>query len=304
MSVLVRDFRPEDADAVAGVQRAAVPFFVVTPASVRWKVASAPPEKRLRQLVAEVDGRIVGEAEAYVSAESSTPGQGITHPHVHPGHTGRGVGTALVAAAEAHLAAQGATAVYTWAYDSERDLGFAERRGYRPGRSGRILHLDLRAPLPPRPEPAADVELRPFADFAADPRPLYEADAEATADEPSDPPADAMTYENWLDHTWREPLLDHELTVAAVVAGEVAAYSLAETDGGERYSSGMTGTRRAFRGRGLAKLAKHESLRRAQAAGYTEAYTGNDSDNAPMLAVNRWLGYRPYAVERRCVKDL
>lgn len=302
--MLVRDFRPEDADAVAEVQRAAVPFFVVTPESVRWAVASAPPRKRLRQLVAEVDGQIVGEAEAYVSYESSTPGQGITHPHVHPGHTGRGAGTALVAAAEAHLAAQGATAVYTWAYDTERDLGFAERRGYRRGRSGQILHLDLRAELPPRPEPAAGVELRPFADFADDPRPLYEADAEASADEPSDTPADAMTYERWLGHTWRDPRVDHELTFAAVVGGEVAAFSLAETDGHARYSSGMTGTRRAFRGRGLAKLAKHESLRRAQAAGYTDAYTGNDTENAPMLAVNRWLGYRPAAVEWRCIKEL
>ncbi|XLE02310.1 GNAT family N-acetyltransferase [Streptomyces sp. 184] len=304
--MLVRDFRPEDADAVAGVQRAAVPFFVTTAESVIWKVASAPPQKRLRQLVAEVDGQIVGEAEAYVPYDSSIPGQGITHPHVHPAHTGRGAGTALVAAAEAHLVAQGATTAYTWAYDTERDLGFAERRGYRRGRSGQILHLDLRAPLPPRPEPAAGagVELRPFTDFAADPRPLYEADAEAAADEPSDTPADAMTYESWLDHTWREPLLDHELTIVALVAGEVAAFSLAETDGRERYLSGMTGTRRAFRGRGLAKLAKHESLRRARAAGYTDAYTGNDSDNAPMLAVNRWLGYLPSAVEWRCIKDL
>ncbi len=303
MSVLVRDFRPEDADAVAEVRRAAVPFVVTTAESVRWHVASAPPEKRLRPLVAEVGGQVVGESEAYVVYDSSTPGQGVAQPHVHPWHTGRGVGTALVAAAEAHLAAQGATTAYTWVYDPERDFRFAERRGYRKGRTGRILHLDLREPLPPRAEPAAEVELRAFADFD-DPRALYEADAEAAVDEPSDTPVDAMSYEHWLDHTWREPLIDHDLTIAALVDGEVAAFSLAETDGRGRYLSGMTGSRRAFRGRGLAKLAKHESLRRAQAAGYTDAFTGNDSDNGPMLAINRWFGYGPFLVETRCIKDL
>lgn len=303
MSVLVRAFRPEDADAVAEVKRAAVPFLVTTPESVRWSAASAPPEKRLRALVAEVGGQVVGECEAFVQYDSSTPGQGIAQPHVHPGHTGRGAGSALVAAAEAHLAAQDVTTVYTWVYDTERDLGFAERRGYRRGRTGRILHLDLRAALPPRREPAAGVELRAFADFD-DPRPLYEADAEAALDEPSDTPADAMSYEHWLDHTWREPLLDHDLTIAALVDGQVAAFSLAETDGRTRYLSGMTGSRRGFRGRGLAKLAKHESLRRAQAAGYTDAFTGNDSGNEPMLAINRWFGYEPFLTELRCLKDL
>ncbi|MFW6689522.1 GNAT family N-acetyltransferase [Streptomyces sp. MAR4 CNX-425] len=281
-----------------------MPFTVVTPEAVRAKVASAPPERRLRLLLAAVDGQVVGEVTAYVNDDGSTPGQGIAHPHVHPEHAGRGVGTALVEAAEAHLAAEGVTTVYTWVFGTGRGAAFAGRHGYRPGRSGHLFHRDLRAPLPPRPEQPAGVELRPFTDFAGDPRPLYEADVEASADEPSDTPVDAMSYESWLDHTWREPLLDHALTFAAVVDGLVAAFSLAETDGHERYSSGMTGTRRAFRGRGLAKLTKHESLRASQAAGYTDAYTGNDAENAPMIAVNRWLGYRPAVTTQRFLKDL
>jgi RimJ/RimL family protein N-acetyltransferase len=66
----------------------------------------------------------------------------------------------------------------------------------------------------------------------------------------------------------------------------------------------MTGSRRAYRGRGLAKLAKTDSLHRARAAGYTEAFTGNDTGNAPMLAINAWLGYRPTATEWHYLRDL
>lgn len=101
-----------------------------------------------------------------------------------------------------------------------------------------------------------------------------------------------------------QPALDHHLTSVAVVDGEVAAFSAAECDGAGRYWSGMTGTRRAYRGRGLAKLAKNDSLHRARAAGYTDAYTGNDAENGPMLAINRWFGYEICATEVRHVRRI
>ena len=34
------------------------------------------------------------------------------------------------------------------------------------------------------------------------------------------------------------------------------------------------------------------ALRRAAAAGIVGAFTSNDDENGPMLAVNNWLGYR------------
>lgn len=86
--------------------------------------------------------------------------------------------------------------------------------------------------------------------------------------------------------------------------GKVAAFSAATTDGLRTYLSGMTGTLREFRGRGLAKLAKNDSLHRARAAGYTDAYTSNDTGNGPMLAVNQWFGYQVCATEVRHVRTL
>ncbi|MFF3537709.1 GNAT family N-acetyltransferase [Streptomyces sp. NPDC002466] len=305
MTVIVRDFRPADAEDWVRIRRAALPYMVTTPEHVVHDLSRAHPDKRYRLLVAEEDGQLIGTAQVGLAYDSPEPGQGFCNPYTHPEHTGRGAGALLLGTAEEHLAREGATTVHAWVLDAPANRAFAERRGYAPSRSAHFLHLGLAGGnLPPRQEPPAGVELRTAADFADDPRPLFALDAETVADEPGDIQAELTDYEDWLDHTWNVPLLDRELTTVAVVDGEPAAFSLAETDGLTRYMSGMTGTRRAYRGRGLAKLAKNDSLHRARAAGYTDAYTGNDTANGPMLAVNRWLGYEVCATEVRYVRGL
>jgi len=305
VTVTVRDFRPTDAEDAADVFQAAFPYLVTTPGLVAWQVANAPAAQRYRLLAAEAGGRIVGIVRAGVFFESSEPGKAFANLGVHPAQRRRGAGTALLAAAEEYLAGLGASTVYVWAAGDERSLAFAARHGYRRGHSAQFQRLDLAAtPLPPLPALPGEVELRTAADFVGDPRPLYEADAETAADEPGDVTADAMGFEDWTTLIWNRPDLDRELTSVALVDGAVAAFSAAHTDGRTRYWSAMTGTRRAFRGRGLAKLVKNDSLHRARAAGYTEALTGNDTGNAPMLAVNAWLGYQPTATEWRCIHDL
>ncbi|GAA4925962.1 GNAT family N-acetyltransferase [Streptomyces coeruleoprunus] len=299
MTVIVRDFRPEDAAGLVRVKRAAAPYLVETEESVLHDVRSAPPADGLRLLVAERDGEVVGWVKARIVHDSPEPGQGLATPTVHPDHRGRGAGGLLLRAAEEHLVAAGARALYAWVQDRPECRAFAETRGYRPSRTLRFQRLDLAAGVLPEP-PAAlppGVELRTAADFAADPRPLFTADAEVTADEPSDITVELTDYEEWLADTWRDPLLDHALSSVVLVDGAVAAFTAAHTDGATRYVSGMTGTVRAHRGRGLATLAKADSLRRARAAGYREAFTSNDSANGPMLAVNRRFGYELCATE-------
>lgn len=306
MTLTVRNFRPADAKAVADLRRACAPYLLTTPQGTAWEVSTAPTARQLRLFVAELDGRVVGSTRAALLYDSSVPGQAAATPYTHPDFRGRGIGHALLTSAEEHLSAVGATHLFAWAVDEPDSLAFAERHGYRRTRPARYLRLDLAtAALPPLPTALPPgVELRTGADLEADPRLLYTADAEASADEPGDVATDTMTYEDWLLHTWEHPSVDLDLTSVVTVDGEVAAFSLAATDGLGYYSSAMTGTRRAFRGRGLARLAKTASLCRARDAGCTEAFTGNDSANAPMLAINRAFGYRPFAEEWRYVREL
>jgi GNAT superfamily N-acetyltransferase len=55
----------------------------------------------------------------------------------------------------------------------------------------------------------------------------------------------------------------------------------------------MTGTAQTFRRRGLARLVKLASIQWASGVGIRAISTGNDEENAGMLALNRELGYRP-----------
>ncbi|WP_411083725.1 GNAT family N-acetyltransferase [Streptomyces sp. cmx-18-6] len=305
MTVMVRDFRPLDAHAWTLARRASVPYLLSTPEQVAHDLAHSHPDRHYRLLVAEQDGEIIGTAQAGIAHDSSEAGQGYVTPHVVPGRTGRGAGSLLLSTAEEHLAQAGATVVHAWVLDTPQNLEFAGSRGYRPGRSAHFQHLDLAGgSLPPLQEVPAGVELRTAADFADDPRPLFEADAQASSDEPSDISTELDDYEDWLTNVWRHPTLDLALSSVVLVDGEVAAFSAAGTDGNRTYSSNMTGTLRTFRGRGLAKLAKNDSLHRARAAGYTDAYTSNDTGNGPMLAVNKWFGYTVCATEVRHVRSL
>ncbi|MFJ7268530.1 GNAT family N-acetyltransferase [Streptomyces sp. NPDC099050] len=310
MITTIRDLRPNDpadAERVVRVRRAALPFMISTARGVAFEVASAHPDRRYRLLVAEnADGLVVATAQVGIVHDSPEPGQGFVNAYVDPAHRGLGAGTALLGAAEEHLRAERAKAAYAWVLDEPPHRAFAERHGYRASRSAHFLRLDLTtAALPSLPGMLPDgVELRAGSAFAADPRPLFEADAAGTLDEPGDVPVEFDDYEAWLRNTWEHPYLDRDLTTVVLVDGEVAGFTAAHTDGAGRYSSAMTATLRPFRGRGLARLAKTDSLLRARAAGCTEAFTGNDTGNAPMLAVNARFGYEVCATETRFTKRL
>lgn len=307
MTVLVRDLRsddPADVAAFAQVRHLAVPFILWTPEAVVHRLVHTHPDARIRSLVAEEDGEVIGTAQLGLAHDSPEPGQAYLNVYVHPERFRRGAGGLLVRTAEEHLTGEGARKLYSWVLDGPAHLAFAERHGYERRRASHFLRLDLaNAALPPLGALPPGVELRTAADYADDPRPVFELDAATVADEPSDVAVEFTDYEAWLAETWRHPLLDRELTTVVVVDGRPAAFSVAHTDG-TRYATAMTGTVRARRGRGLAKLAKTASLRRARAAGYTEALTGNDTDNGPMLAVNKWLGYEICATEVRHVREL
>ncbi|MEV4557422.1 GNAT family N-acetyltransferase [Kitasatospora sp. NPDC049285] len=296
----IRPFRPSDAEGAADAYRAGRPHLVTTPGTTAWQ-AGLP---HFHVLVAEVDGRVAGTARFGPVIESTTPGQAFLNVTVLPELRGAGLGTALLTAAERELAAQGCTDAHGWADGTPEALGFAAARGYRRGRRAQFSALDLTLPLRPVPPVPPGVELRTAADYLDDPYPVYLVDIDGTRAEPGDLDLDDQSYDSWLTEIWQRPDLDYALTTVALVDGEPAAFSAAQTDGRGAYWSSFTATRSAHRGRGLAKLAKTDSLHRARARGLTAAYTQNDGTNAPMLAINDWLGYRQCAEEWKHTRSL
>ena len=112
---------------------------------------------------------------------------------------------------------------------------------------------------------------------------------------PFEVPLGDFPFDEWEREYWSHP--DHTLegSFAVALAGRPVAISMLFTRRATgRASNEMTGTLREFRGQGLARLAKLASLRWAAASGITQVVTENDETNAPMLAINERLGYRPF----------
>ncbi len=206
---------------------------LLSPESVAYEIAHAHPRSALRRLVAEEDGEIIGTAEVGIAYDSPEPGRGFINVYVHPERTRRGAGSLLARTAEEHLSAHGATGIYAWVLDDPANRAFAEGFGYTASRSAHFLRLDLaHGTLPPLATPPPDVEIRPGSDFADDPRPVFELDAETMADEPSDIGVEFTDYADWLEETWQHPLFSPELTSVVLVDGRPVAFSAARTDDG------------------------------------------------------------------------
>jgi GNAT superfamily N-acetyltransferase len=128
-----------------------------------------------------------------------------------------------------------------------------------------------------------------------DPRAVYELDDEVSRDIPNQEYG-GVPFEEWREEYWQSPFVHQEASLAAFVGDELAAVTMIRVDvPSGRAHNNLTGTRARFRGMGLARLLKSHSLHVAAGLGATIAVTDNDETNAPMLAVNRSLGYRPFS---------
>jgi GNAT superfamily N-acetyltransferase len=293
MSFAVRAATLDDVPAASNLLNAAEDDRVMTAEGMLHFVRTVPERARRRLWGAEVDGELVAWGNTGLNWESANEGDCYANLIVHPGHRRRGIGAAMWERIEEHLGTIGAVRVSVFGRDERDAHRFAAARGFRETFRVRTSRLELDT-LPPPPVVPDGVELQPLTAFADDPRPVFELDSEASQDIPLDQPLGEIDYDEWLDRYWRHPMVDHEASVVAVVDGLPASFTLltAAPQTG-RAMTGMTGTRRAYRGRGLAELVKRHSLARAAAAGITVAFTENDETNAPMLAVNDRLGYRP-----------
>lgn len=299
---VIREFEDGDAEAAAELIAVNTPW-LQTAAGLRHREASLPPRAHRRTWVAEVDCSIVGwgEAEFDWVAERSDIGQ--VWVLVAPSHRQRGCGSELFDRTYAHVVENGAGEVRSWTF--EESDSFLEARGFAKARVERLSAVDPRTVDTSRLGSTPDLQLAPLAALRNRLPEVYAVFTEALADMPSDHPETNLSYEEWLTETLGDPDLSYDGSIVVLADERPVALSWVNVDHVHGVAEQqLTGTLRAYRRRGLARLAKLAVIRWCAESGITRLATGNDSTNAGMLAINDELGFRPFAIETEWVKRL
>ena len=289
---VIREGTLEDVPRAAAMRQRAWPATIVTAEGMRHDLESTPERAERVHYAYEEDGEILGWASAGRSWWQQTPDAGWLGITVEPSRRGEGIATALAKVADAHLDRLGIRSTRGGSLDEPAARALAARLGFQELTASTVSAVDPRT-VEPLAVPEG-VELVPFRELD-DPRPVYELDMEASRDIPHED-FETVELDEWMKEYWKTPIIDQDASLTAYVDGELAGVTFIRFDAPSgRAQNNLTGVRRAFRGRGLAVLMKSHSLRRVGELGATIALTDNDEGNAPMLAVNTKLGYRPFS---------
>jgi RimJ/RimL family protein N-acetyltransferase len=174
-------------------------------------------------------------------------------------------------------------------FETGEGVAFARRHGFRDERSAVASAVDPRTVELALP---TDVELVPAGELGPDA--VFKIDSAGMLDEPLPNPPVPMPFAEWRADVWDDPSFTRDGSFVAVADGTPAAIALlyvAPQLG--RAVNAFTATLPQFRGRGFALAAKIATMRWAAANGIARVSTANDDTNAPMLAINARLGYKP-----------
>jgi GNAT superfamily N-acetyltransferase len=244
-------------------------------------------------LLARLDGQVVGSA--FAALHPSRPELVNAMVTVPPPNRRRGAGTALYRALSSWARERGFDRLEAVVADDDPEsLGFATRRGFVESQREPGLALDLAAVEPPPVEPPEGVEIVTWADRPELIRGIYDVAVEALPDIPNNYEERVEPFEDWLAHEMQGYGDRPEATFVAVSGDEVVGYAKFSLGSLDRKSvhHDLTGVKRSWRRRGVARALKAAQIGWAKAQGFEELCTGNDSRNTPMRKLNLSLGYR------------
>jgi GNAT superfamily N-acetyltransferase len=209
---------------------------------------------------------------------------------------GRGAGTDLYAAVSNWTREHGLSELEAVVSDDDPEsLAFAQRRGFVEDRREKGVALRLAEIEPPPVEPPEGVEIVSWAERPELSRGIYEVALEASPDVPGWEDEIVEPFERWLVNDMQGSGDRPDATFFALAGGEVVGYakfSLTEAQPKTAHHD-LTGLKRAWRGRGIARALKATQIRWAKENGYEELRTRNDERNAPIRKLNEQFGYRP-----------
>jgi mycothiol synthase len=290
VGIQVRACASEDEEARAlEIHNTVWPHRAVTMDEVRsFKAAS----KDYGDFLATVDGEEKGSAAVAILPQR--PRAGFLFLTVLEDGRRRGAGSALYATVSDWLRERGLDVLHaSVSEDDEPSLAYATRRAFREIERYPRLLLDLSTIDEPAVQAPPGVEILTWAERPELVRGMYEVAVEAYADVPGGDAEEMEPFEDWLAHDMQGSGDKPEATFVAVAGGEVvgyAKYSLTEARPRVAFHD-MTGVRRSWRGRGVARALKQAQIAWAKRAGYEKLETSNEERNEPIRRLNADLGY-------------
>jgi GNAT superfamily N-acetyltransferase len=268
--------------------------------------------RRRAAAVTEVD-QIVG-CSTMMHEPWDPPGKFYMWLCVDAAATGQGIGAQLYHDALAFCQTHGVTQIISQVNDNDpTSQAFAQRRSFRQDRH--IFESVIRlAEFDETPfthiTPAVlgqGIRLLSLTEVGDTPdvrRQLYEVNRATALDIPGRPMA-FSSYEEFVQIVFNAAWFNPAAQILALdgdkAIGLAAVRFLGETN--TMYNL-MTGVLPEYRGRNIALALKLHTIRLARAWGAIAIRTHNDSQNAPMLAINRKLGYQPEPGYYMLVKEL
>jgi GNAT superfamily N-acetyltransferase len=257
---VIRPFEDRDAEAAAAVVAEHSPW-LWTAAGLRHRLAASPPRAHRATWVVEAEGAIVGWGEAEFDYTAERPDIGCVWVLVAPLHRRRGHGSRLFGRAVEHVVQHGARELRSFSFPDGD--AFLEGRGFARARVERLSAVD------PRTVDTSDLEFPPpgvrvvalgsLRDRLPEVQALF---MDALADMPSDHPQTNLSYDEWCSETLGDPDLSLEGSAVVLLDNQPAALSWVKIDHARRVAEqDLTGTARAYRRRGLARLAKLAVIR-------------------------------------------
>lgn len=313
----IRPFEPDkDRPRLAEI-RSAVSLEPVTAEQIKERQAAAPPDTVKHALVAETDeGLMVGYAAATYAPGFMQPGDFWVDLYVDKPDWGRGVGSALHTQVEEFALSHGGQRLSaTIRDDYPSSLTFAEHHGYSMDRHLFASTLDATTfdeyPFAGAIERAekAGIHFATFADFAGGEnaeRRLWQLETAAVRDVPGRDAPD-MAFADYREHVIEAAWFRPECYLLALDGDKwvgLCGLEYYEKAAGPIIHHNLTGVLPAYRGNGIALALKVLAVRTARALGVRYLRTDNDSQNAPILAINRKMGYVPETGEYIVRKDI
>lgn len=302
MQYQIRQGTPNDYPGIVAILNAQQPDpITVEEYAKRMSMLSATD--KFNRLVAETaDGQIAGFGFG-LSGFMHAPGVFQTRIRVAAAFQGQGIGTALNEALEHWCRSEGAARLESDVKESEpAAMAWAEHRGYI--REHHVFESTLNLaefdPTPFREAVTAaersGIRFVPLAELGTDEATLrryFEFHKALAADQPGWQGRGIPTFELYKQMVIDEPGFHPEARFVGVDGDRWVAIAELVFHPSGTLLNGFTAVDREYRGRGLALAGKVAALAWAKAQGHGLVRTGNHSANAPMLAVNRKLGYVP-----------